>query len=162
MSGPPKNPVVLGLLVVGSIGLIGAMLVDGLAVIGRHTGLPLTGSIELSQACVVLLSSCAIATATLQRAHAAVDLLHQMLGPRGQALMMRFAAALGVLFVLALAAGAAWLASDLWNGDERTELLSIPLAWLRIVFIACLAIAAAGFAIQVFVVKPSERGSHGE
>ena len=160
MSG--RNPVVLGLLAVGSIGLIGAMLVDGLAVIGRHTGLPLTGSIELSQACVVLLSSCAIAVATLQRAHAAVDLLHQMLGPKGQALMMRFAAFLSVLFVLALAAGAAWLAADLWNGDERTELLSIPLAWLRIVFIACLAIAAVGFTLQVFMVKPSQTGGHGE
>src|SRR5689334_21288580 len=138
------------------------MIVDGLAVVGRHTGLPLTGSIELSQACVVLLSSCAIAVATLKRTHAAVDLLHQTLGPRAQALMLRVAAFLGLLFVLALAAGAAWLAVDLWTGDERTELLSIPVAWLRIVFIACLGIAASGFAIQVFVVKPSGPGSHGE
>ena len=53
--------------VVGSMGLLGAMSADALAVLGRHVGLPLLGSIEIVQACVVLVASAAMIGATLRK-----------------------------------------------------------------------------------------------
>ena len=144
------SPLGAGLILVGSVGLLGAMLVDGLAVTGRHLDLPFTGSIELSQVCVVLLASCSIALATLSRGHAVVDLLHQRLGPGGQRLMLRLAAFLGFIFLAGLILGLGWLASDLWSGREHTELLNIPIRWQRVLMIACLVIAAGGFLLHVF------------
>lgn len=143
-------PVAAVLTAVGSAGVLGAMLTDGVAVAGRHLGLPLTGSIELSQLFIVLLASCSIALATLHGVHATVDLLHQRLGPKAQLVLLRLAALLGLAFLAAMVAGSAWLASDLWGGNEHTELLHIPIAPLRVVFVACGLIAAAGFLVQVF------------
>jgi TRAP-type C4-dicarboxylate transport system permease small subunit len=143
---------------VGSIGLIGAMLVDGVAVAGRHLDLPFTGSIELSQVCVVLLASCSIALATLARGHAVVDLLHQRLGPAAQRLLLRIAALLGFVFLAGVVVGLGWLASDLWNGRERTELLDIPIRWQRVLMIACFAIAAGGFLLHVFAPEAGPDG----
>jgi TRAP-type transport system small permease protein len=146
------------LVIVGSAGLLGAIAVDGIAVIGRHAGVPLIGSIEMSEAFVVLLAASSIAVATLDRAHAAVDLLHSRLSPAGQLWMSRFAALAGALFAAALIAGSIWVAADLWSGNEKTELLGIPLAPLRIFWIACALVAAVGFLIEA--VSPGEGKAH--
>ena len=61
--------------VLGSIGLLGAMSIDALAVLGRHLGLPLLGSIELVQACVVLMGSSALVGTTVRHGHASVQLI---------------------------------------------------------------------------------------
>ncbi|MEP7209387.1 MAG: TRAP transporter small permease subunit [Alphaproteobacteria bacterium] len=148
-----------GLILVGSVGLVGAMLVDGVAVAGRHLDMPFTGSIELSQVCVVLLASCSIALATLHRGHAVVDLLHQRLGPGGQRLLLRIAALLGFIFLVSVLAGLTWLAADLWNGREHTELLNIPIRWQRVLMIACFVIAAGGFFVNVLVPEADPEDS---
>jgi TRAP-type C4-dicarboxylate transport system permease small subunit len=124
--------------------------------------LPFTGSIELSQVCVVLLASCSIALATLVRGHAVVDLLHQKLGPVGQRLVLRIAALLGFIFLAGLVVGLGWLASDLWEGSEHTELLDIPIRWQRVVMIACLVIAAGGFLFHVVAPESEADGTAGD
>ena len=48
MSGPLKAAIWLG-----GIALLAATAIDTLAVIGRHLGIPVTGSIELMQAAVL-------------------------------------------------------------------------------------------------------------
>ena len=52
-------------LTIGGIGLLGAALVDGIAVLGRHVGFGFLGSIELSQTFICLAASGAIVLATL-------------------------------------------------------------------------------------------------
>lgn len=39
--------------VIGAVGMLGAMLIDAQAVLGRHIGVALLGSIELSEACII-------------------------------------------------------------------------------------------------------------
>ena len=159
MAAKSRNPVGRALIAIGSIGLLGAIAVDGVAVLGRHAGIPLTGSIEMSELFVVLLAASSIAVATLDRAHAAVDLLHSRLSETGQKWMSRFAALAGMLFAVALVIGSVWVAADLWLGDERTELLAIPIAPLRVVWIFCVIVAAIGFLIQA--ISPGEGKGHG-
>ena len=144
------SPLGLILLIVGSVGVAGAIAVDGMAVLGRHVGAPLAGSIEMSQVAVVLLASCAIAMATLGRGHAVVDLVHQRLPKPAQRILLRFAAFLSFIFMASVAVGSAWVTADLWTGSERTELYDIPLQWLRLLWIACASTAALAFLFHVF------------
>jgi TRAP-type C4-dicarboxylate transport system permease small subunit len=39
------------------------------------------------------------------------------------------------LLFAVFATGSTWVASELWSGFEQTELLGIPLRWLRAVWI---------------------------
>ncbi len=124
------------LFFVGALALLTAMMVDALAVAGRHLGFPLLGSIELVQAAILVTSSAALVSATLARKHATVHLLIDRLGPRTRAVIERINALLSAVFFLALAAGSIWIARDVWYGHEESELLRIPFAPLRIVSIA--------------------------
>ncbi len=146
------------LIIVGSVGVLVTMLVDFVAVLGRHANLPLTGSIEMAQAAVVILASCSIAFATLERAHVAVDLLHSRLGPKAQIIVLRVAALLGFGFMACLVASSVWVVAETWHDAERTELLEIPLLPLRLLWIACGLVAAAGFVVQA--VRPRAGGGH--
>lgn len=130
------------LLATGAVGLLGAMATDGVAVIGRHIGVPLTGSIELVQAFIVLGASSAIAYASLGAAHAAVDLVFHRLPMSAQRLATGLAALLGFLFLAALVTGSGWILWEYWNAAERTELLGIEVKWLRLFWMLCAIIAA--------------------
>lgn len=138
------------LLLTGAVGLIGAMLTDVVAVAGRHTGVPFTGSIELVQAFVVLAAASAIAYASMGARHAVVDLVFHRLPPWAQALAHRLAAVLGFLFVSALIVGSAWIAWEYRDAGERTELLGIELKWLRLFWLACAVIAAVAILLPAF------------
>lgn len=138
------------LLATGAVGLIGAMLTDAVAVVGRHAGIPFTGSIELVQALVVLAASSAIAYASMGATHAVVDLLFHRLPPWAQALCHRLAAVLGFVFVGALVVGSVWIAWEYRDAGERTELLGIELKWLRMFWVACAVIAAVAILLPVF------------
>lgn len=138
------------LLATGAVGLLGAMAADSIAVVGRHVGLPFTGSIELVQAFVVLGASSAIAYASMGATHAVVDLVFHRLSPRGQALAHRLAALLGFLFVGALAFGSAWIAWEYRDAGERTELLGLQVSWLRMFWVACAVIAAVAIVAPLF------------
>ena len=132
--------------VIGSIGLLVAMFADALAVLGRHLGLPILGSIEIVQAGVVLLASAAMLGATLSGTHARVHLVVDRLSGTGKRRLLRWADALSGLVFAVFAFGSIWIAAELWGGHEHSELLHIPLRWLRVLWIvAAIAIAIVFF-----------------
>jgi TRAP-type C4-dicarboxylate transport system permease small subunit len=118
--------------------LLVAMLVDTLAMLGRQIGLPLIGSIELVQAAVLLAGSGALIVATLAAAHARVNLLLDRLPDRQRRWFERAHALAAALLFAALLAGSAWIAIDLWNGYEESELLRIPYRPLRVALVLAL------------------------
>lgn len=125
---------------IGGIGLLGATAADSLAVAGRHTGLHLLGSIELVQACVVLLGGSAMLIATQVGEHASVHIVTERLAKPTAARLARIASLFSALAFILIAAGSAWVSRELWNGFERTELLHLPIRWLRAIWLvfACL------------------------
>lgn len=118
--------------VLGGIALLGATATDTVAVIGRHVGLPLRGSIELVQFFVLVAGSLALLVATAERAHAKVHLVVDRMGDAGKAAMARLSGLLGAVFFAGLLAGSLWLMADLWSGHEESELLSISWRWMRL------------------------------
>lgn len=144
--------------VLGGIGLLAATATDAVAVAGRHTGLHLLGSIELVQAAVVLLTTSAMLITTICGGHASVHIVAERLSPSAAARLGRAASFVSGLTFLALAAGSAWVASDLWNGFEQTELLHIPLRWLRAVWIVFALLIALRFFRYAF--RDAPEGGH--
>lgn len=136
------------LVVIGGAALLIALAVDALAVIGRHVGLPLLGSIELVQAAVLVSGSAALLVATLAGVHARVHLLVDRLPARWQTLLLRLGQLLSALLFLAFMASSLWIASDLWQGHEQSELLRIPYRPLRIIAVLTTFAVAAGFLRQ--------------
>lgn len=134
------------LVVIGGVALLTAVATDTLAVIGRHVGMPLLGSIEVVQAAVLIAASAGIVAATIQRRHAVVHLLTNRLSPARRRLLERLGDALGALLFVGFLIGAAWIAADMWGGHEESELLRIPYAPLRLIEIIAVAAVAAIFA----------------
>jgi TRAP-type transport system small permease protein len=151
----PAHGVQRWLFYVGAAGLLFAIGADAVAVLGRHLGIPLLGSIELMQAAILLTSSAAIVLATVANKHAVVHLLIDRLSPRRRAMMERVHALLGAVFFAALAVGSLWIAYDLRDGHEQSELLRIPYAPLRIVSIVAVLAVAAIYLARAFEKRPS-------
>lgn len=130
----------------GGAALLAATVIDTLAVIGRNVGLPAIGSIELVQAAVLVSGIFGLIFATAGDDHAHVRIFTDRLGRWRSS-----AAVVGplsmALFFAALLTGSVWLAVDLWNGHERSELLGVSWRLLRLVanlgFAACIVIALA-------------------
>ncbi|MEH3039179.1 MAG: TRAP transporter small permease subunit [Sphingomonas paucimobilis] len=146
----PASPLAKAMLAVGSAALLAAMATDALAVAGRHAGIRLLGSIEIVQASIVLIATTAIVLTTIVDAHARVHILLERLPVATAARWLRGANALSALVFLWLAAGSAWLAADLWNGHELTEILQLPLRWLRLFWIMGAVATAILFARRAF------------
>lgn len=141
MSG---TPLVRALVILGGGALLLAMATDFVAVIGRHTGLPLLGSIEIVQAAVLVAASVAMVMATIARTHAVVHLLIDRASPRLRQWLIRANRLFSAIFFAALLAASIWIAADMWGGHEEAELTGIPFAPLRLVSIlGCLAVAGA-------------------
>jgi TRAP-type C4-dicarboxylate transport system permease small subunit len=130
------------LFYVGAGALLFAMAVDALAVVGRHLGVPLLGSLELVQAAILLASSAALVSATLADRHACARFLLDRLPAAARIGLQRFNLLLSFLFFLTLAIGETWIASDLWHEHEDSELLHIPFAPLRMASIVAVLLAA--------------------
>jgi TRAP-type C4-dicarboxylate transport system permease small subunit len=141
---------------IGAAALLIAMCCDALAVVGRHAGVPLLGSIEIVQACVVVAASAAMVGATVSRGHAAVHILLERVSEKAAARIHRLANLAGAVVTLALLAGSLWIVSDLWGGRERTELLKLPLLPLRLFWCASAGLMAALFLIRL--VRGERRG----
>lgn len=133
------------LVIVGGGALLVAMAVDGLAVIGRHVGWPLLGSIEAVQAAVLVAGAVALLVATLANRHARVHLLVDRCPPALVHALHVAGALLGAALFLALAFASAWIASDLWSGHEESEWLHIPYAPLRVLTVASALSVSAAF-----------------
>ena len=134
-----------GSFIIGAAGLLLAMAVDATAVLGRHLGIPLLGSIELVQACVVLMGSSAIVGTTLRGRHASVHLLTDRLPPGPRKGLLRIGHFLSALFFGVIGGGTLIVLRDLWGGDERSELIGLPYAPLRLFFIASVCLVVCLF-----------------
>lgn len=141
----PAGPLATAAYVLGSIGLLAATAADSLAVAGRHTGLHLIGSIELVQTSVVLLAAAAMFMVTIGRGHATVHIVTERLAKPAAKRLGRVADLISALAFLTLAAGSAWVLAEMWNGFEQTELLHIPLRWLRLLWTVFAVLVAAYF-----------------
>jgi TRAP-type C4-dicarboxylate transport system permease small subunit len=120
---------------IGAGALLLAMATDAIAVIGRHAGFSFLGAIELFQVFAVVATSAAIVLTTLSKRHAAVHILTEYVAPPRKLWLDRAGLAAGALSFALLCAGSLWVAGDLWNTHEMTELLGIPLRWFRLVWI---------------------------
>jgi TRAP-type transport system small permease protein len=134
------------LVLVGGGALLLAMAVDGLAVVGRHIGWPLLGSIEIIQAAVLVAGCAALVVATLAGVHARVHLLVDRMPARPRDLLARIGMLAGALLFGALAAASVWIAADLWPGHEESEWLRVPYRPLRIIALAAALTVAGAFA----------------
>ncbi|HEX6996310.1 MAG TPA: TRAP transporter small permease subunit [Gammaproteobacteria bacterium] len=112
--------------------LLSAVAVDSLAMIGRQIRFPLLGSIEIVEAVVLFAAGGGLIIATLDGAHARVNLLLARLPEYWRQRVARVHALVAALLFAALLAGTVWIAADLWNGYEESELLRIPYKPLRI------------------------------
>lgn len=139
---------------IGSLGLLGAMLVDFAAVIGRRSGAPLLGSIELSELCIVCMASASLLGVTLDRGHASVHLLTERLAPRPKLAFARASDLLAALFFAFLLGGSLLLVFDLWHGDEQSELLQLPIMPLRMIWCASLLGIVTCFLARAWKGKP--------
>jgi TRAP-type C4-dicarboxylate transport system permease small subunit len=120
--------------------LLLAMATDTLAMLGRQVHVPLLGAIELVQAAVLVAASGALLIASLEHSHARVHLLLDRLrGPTREILERMHALSTAVLHA-ALLAGSAWIAFDLWQGHEESELLRIPYRPLRVIVVLTLVV----------------------
>ena len=129
----------------GSAALLLAMATDALAVAGRHFGVSLLGAIEIVEACVVVAATSAIVIATIDGTHARVRILLEQVGDGVAHALERLANVTSAVIVLILIAGSIWLAADLWNGHEVTEVLGLPLRWFRLFWIAGAVMTSAIF-----------------
>lgn len=125
-------------IIAGGLALLAATAIDTVAVIGRNIGLPLTGSIELMQAAVLVSGGIGLVIATTEQSHARVRLLVDKLSPTWRALANRLSDTLTLLFFLALLTGSVWLSADLWDAHEQSEVIGVPWRLLRLIANACL------------------------
>lgn len=145
MSGKPTGRLSQVIMLAGSIGLVGAALTDLVAVAGRHGGIPFMGSIEISQAFVIVMAACSIACASLGGSHASVDLVFSRLPDWAQRLATRANAVAAFGFVALLVAASVWISIEHWDTGEQTEFFHIPLRWFRLFWIVMASIAAVAF-----------------
>lgn len=144
MSGVSERAV-RALAIVGGGALLSAMGIDVLAVIGRHSGFPLLGSIELVQAAVAVSAAAGLIVATIAGAHATVHILVHRLSGMPRVALDRLSWLLSALFFALVAGGSAWIALDMIGAHEESELLGIPYAPVRIVLILGTGATAAIF-----------------
>lgn len=120
--------------------LLAAMAVDSLAMLGRQVRIPLLGSIEIVEAAIVVASAGALIIATLDGAHARVNLVLDRLSPRWKTRLEGLHGLAAAFVHASLVAGTVWIAHDLWSGHEESELLHIPYRPLRIVAVFTFAV----------------------
>lgn len=134
------------LIVIGGGALVGAMGIDTLAVLGRHSGIPLLGSIELVQVLVGITGALSMLVATVHGSHATVRILVSRLGQRGKEWLHTCNSLASMLFMLALTAGSLWLLQELWSSQEESELWHLPYRPLRVLICVATLSTAALFA----------------
>jgi TRAP-type C4-dicarboxylate transport system permease small subunit len=108
------------------------MFADTIAMIGRQIHLPLIGSIEIVQTAILIGSAGGLIVATLDNAHARVQLVLERLPSGWRRRVEQVHAVAAVLVYAGLLVGSGWIAADLWNGHEESELLRIPYRPLRV------------------------------
>lgn len=126
------------IVIIGGCSLLGATAIDTLAVIGRHIGLPIRGSIELMQAMVLISGTTSIVLATVAGTHPRVKVIVDRLTGATREFADRASTLLTALFFLLLLIGSVWLSIDLWSSHEMSEVLGVPWRWMRVFANLCL------------------------
>lgn len=116
----------------GGAALLVATVTDTVAVVGRQVGFALHGAIEFIQAAVLVAGAVALVVASAAGNHARVRLVVERLG-RLQPVFERASEIFTIAFLGALLTGSAWLAADLWNSHEVSEIAGLPWRWLRLI-----------------------------
>lgn len=147
-SAPRERPRYDVLFYIGAGGLMIAMIVEAIAVLGRQIGVPLLGALEIIQAAILLTATASMLSATLVNAHATVHLFVERLSPTAQRWLSRFGLLVSSAFFACLSFSAAWLALEAWNDFEHSELLHIPYRPLRIIVVVMTAAVAIVFFYQ--------------
>ena len=137
----------------GSTCLLGAMAVDFAGVVGRAFGWNPLGLVEIVQVFVVGAIASALVIATREGAHAAVRMLVDRLPVRAKDWLRRVSDLSGGVLFAALAFASAWLLTDTWPGDERSDVLGLPIAPERIVCTVALAWVAILFFTGAFTAE---------
>ncbi len=134
----------------GAGALLAAMLVETVAVIGRHAHLPLTGALEIVQVAIVPAACASMLVATLRGAHAAVHLFTDRMPETLRRRVVLAGATLAGICFTALSVGCAWLTVEYWNSFEQTEVLHIPFRPVRVLVTLSAALLAAAFFRRAF------------
>ncbi len=132
------EPVALGILLVGGLGLIISTFLGTADVVGTQMfGVPVPGATEITESTMVLIVFGALTYTQIRRSHIRVELLYMRAGARGQAAMDVFASLMAVLFFSLLLWQATHEALFSIKIDEATfGLVRMPLWPARIVLAA--------------------------
>ena len=132
------EPVALGILLVGGLGLIASTFLGTADVVGTQVfGAPVPGATELTESTMVLIVFGALTYTQIRRSHIRVELLYMRAGARGQAAMDVFASLMALLFFSLLLWQAVNEALFSIGIDEATVgLIRMPLWPARIVLAA--------------------------
>ena len=129
----------------GSCGLLLAMATDAVAVLGRHTGFTLLGSIEIIQCAILVLAASSMVYASQSDRHARIRILTDRVSEPARRRLQTVADLLSVVFLILLAVGCIWVTFETWPGHERSELLHLPFRWLRLLLALSVILMAAYF-----------------
>ncbi|MFV0643940.1 MAG: TRAP transporter small permease [Sphingomonadaceae bacterium] len=146
---------------IGGLALMAAAGIDTLAVIGRHVGMPVRGSIELIQVAILLGGSIGIFITTLAAAHARVLLLLDRLQPGTRRIVSGLGEVLTALFLLLVLAGSVWISADLWNAHEVSEITGIPWSWMRVTANIFLGLSVLAALLPLFRPTSQDVGHEG-
>lgn len=143
---PDSSPLLRIFFFLGSCGLLLAMATDAIAVLGRHTGFALLGSIEIMQFAILVLAASSMVFASQGDRHARIRILTDRVSETARRRLQTAADALSVVFLILLAVGCIWVTFETWPGHERSELLHLPFRWLRLLLALSVILMAAYFA----------------
>ena len=142
---------------IGAIGLICAVVVILIDVIGRAVGSPLYGSQDLTLTAMIIIVFGAMALCDRGGGHIAVDLFERYYPPLMNRIIDVVAAALGAIIFLALA-WATWESAQLSVMlNISTNLLYIPKAWTQWAMVAFCVLTAVGMALRALELTFSGR-----
>ena len=126
---------------VGGIALLIAAMIDTVSVLARNLATSLHGSIELIQVAILIAGALGLVVAVSNCTYARVHLMTDRLSGPARVWMDRLAFATVAIFFLCLLAGSLWIAADLWNGHELSEVVGVPWWLLRLFANLCFCIA---------------------
>lgn len=133
------------LFYIGAAGLLLVMVIEAIAVVGRHVRIPLLGALEMAQAAILPAACASMVIASLAGTHAVVHLVTERLSPRLRGWMDRISSLIAALYFTGLSIGAVWLAHDYWSSFEESDVLHIPFRPLRNLVAICAASLALIF-----------------
>ncbi|HEV7371766.1 TRAP transporter small permease [Arenibaculum sp.] len=141
---------VLASAVVGVLAYAAAALLTVADIVGRQTGMPIPGVVDLVQLCVLGGAWLVIPHAFLAGAHVGVDLLVESF-PRAVERPLRALASLAAVGLLGLMLVYCYEAfqQQLLYGD-RSQQLGIPIVWYWVPLLFGLALSAVAAALTVF------------